>query len=320
MPKQRKNRTAEQRKRLELEGNSSSQKTQKRDLFETGLEALEVPILAIGTHLTPTAASLYQVMLLNMHRETGKLGKRKVKEYARIIARDEMSVYSALSELNEKKFIKTTTEGWIRGEVLMRHKNVKKSDAQQELPGMPLSRALVHRQALKIMIQFKLSGLAQRLYWEFATQIDTHTGKIAERQVKALAERFGVKKPAIYKSIRQLNAAGLTNFENDFGVTGHMPHVALAYGTIRLAVERKMEQAVNGRTAEQKFERYRVALYKLFGVPIEALSRENIKRGIEALKEKLKPYAEPPEEERKDYLDPNGEPWTASPLRWDPKT
>ena len=76
----------------------------------------------------------------------------------------------------------------------------------------------------------------------------------------------------------------------DYGVEGHLEHVALAYGVIQLAVEKKKKEAeagngFTGRHAAQKFEQYRKALYDLFGVPIEALKPAEIQKGIAVLSE-----------------------------------
>ena len=77
----------------------------------------------------------------------------------------------------------------------------------------------------------------------------------------------------------------------DYGVEGHLEHVALAYGVIQLAVERMKEEHINGkRSADTKFKRYKDALYRLFGVPIEALSTTEIQRGIDALRDKLEKF------------------------------
>jgi len=45
----------------------------KRDLFATGLEALEIPADIIETPLTATECLLYQTMLLSHDRATGAL-------------------------------------------------------------------------------------------------------------------------------------------------------------------------------------------------------------------------------------------------------
>ena len=205
------------------------------------------------------------------------------------------SIYAALSGLNEKGLIETETDGWVTGTVVMRFQN-RSDDAQQLIPGMPLARALVHRQALKLMIAYRLAPLTIRLYWKLATDLDLQTGKLHIQKISELAKFFNCKKASIYKAIRQIRDAGLGSLIVDYGVEGHLEHVSLAYGVIRLAVERKIEEAKHGKSYAQKFEHYRVALYQLFGVPIEALSPAEIQKGITKLREKLEQMA--PWEER----------------------
>jgi len=273
----------------------------KRDIFATGLEALEIPADIIETPLTATECLLYQTMLLSHDRATGALHKTKVRQYADIIGRGVTETYKAIAGLNEKGFLQTTTRGWVRGTVRKRHinkKRKKKRDPkQQPLPetrSQSLSRALVHRAALKIMINTRLAALAQRLYWKLATEIDTQTGQLHEQDVHQLAETLGCSTKAIYQSVRRLNAAGLGKIEIDWGVRGHLPHVALSYGTIRMAVERKKAENEFGKSAAQKFVHYRNALYTAFGVPIEKLKESDIKKLINDLKDKLDEAVPPP--------------------------
>ena len=88
-----------------------------------------------------------------------------------------------------------------------------------------------------------------------------------------------------------MNEAELGSLIVDYGVEGHLEHAALAYQVIQLSVERMKEEAINGkRTADTKFKHYREALYRLFGVPIEALSTTEIQRGIDGLKDKLEKF------------------------------
>ena len=258
-----------------------------RNLFETGLEALEIPTVVLGKHLTTTEGLLYQVMLLNSDRDTGRLGRTKIKQYMEWTeVKSRSSIYAAVSGLNEKGIIETETDGWVTGTVKMRYKN--KDSEQMELPGLPLERALVHRQALKLMISYRLSALAQRLYWKLASDLDLDTGKLHIQKVLDLSKFFGCGKASIYKALRQLNEAGLGSLIVDYGVEGHLEHAALAYQLIQLAVERLTEENINGKpSADTKFKRYRTALYELFGVPIEALSPAEIQKGIDELKEKL---------------------------------
>ena len=111
-----------------------------RNLFETGLEALEIPTAVFGFHFTATEALLYQVMLLNSDRNTGGLARTKVKQYMEWTGvKSKSTIYAALAGLNEKGVIETETDGWVTGTVLMRYKN--KDTAQMELPmGLPLER------------------------------------------------------------------------------------------------------------------------------------------------------------------------------------
>lgn len=268
----------------------------EKNIFDFGLEAVEIPIEAISTEFTPTEATVYQVIILNSDRFTGRIHRAKIADYAWWIGRSEVSIHTALAGLNAKGYIQTTTNGYVEGVVLKRQQNIPKADldAEQETLDLEstetLSRALVHRQALKIMCQHRLSGLTQRVYWEFATQIDVNTGEIHRRKIAELAERFGVSEASIYKAIRQLNAAGLTNFTVDFGVSGQMPHVALAYGVIRLAVERKKEEAKNGHSAVVLFNRYKTALYRCFGIQTDSMNPVDIKKAIADLKQPLDQY------------------------------
>ena len=259
-----------------------------RNLFETGLEALEVPTAVLGLHFTTTESLLYQVMLLNSDRNTGRLTRTKITQYVEWTGvKSKSSIYAALAGLNEKGVIQTETDGWVTGKVLMRYKN--KDTAQMELPsGLPLERALVHRQALKLMIAYRLPALAQRLYWKLSSDLDLQTGKVHLQKIAELAKFFECQKASIYKALRQINEAELGSLIVDYGVEGHLEHVALAYQVIQLSVERMKEEAINGKpSADTKFKRYREALYRLFGVPIEALSSAEIQQGINALKDKL---------------------------------
>ena len=267
-----------------------------RNLFETGLEALEVPTAVLQMDFTATEALLFQVLLLNSDRKSGRIHRAKVKNYIEWTGvKSRSSIYAALSGLNEKGLIETETDGWVTGTVVMRFQN-RSNDAQQLIPGMPLARALVHRQALKLMIAYRLAPLTIRLYWKLATDLDLQTGKLHIQKISELAKFFNCKKASIYKAIRQIRDAGLGSLIVDYGVEGHLEHVSLAYGVIRLAVERKIEEAKHGKSYAQKFEHYRVALYQLFGVPIEALSPAEIQKGITKLREKLEQMA--PWEER----------------------
>ena len=267
-----------------------------RNLFETGLEALEVPTAVLQIGFTTTEALLFQVLLLNSDRKSGRIHRAKVKNYIEWTGvKSRSSIYAALAGLNEKGLIETETDGWVTGTVVMRFQN-RSDDAQQLIPGMPLARALVHRQALKLMIAYRLAPLTIRLYWKLASDLDLQTGKLHIQKISELAKLFNCKKASIYKAIRQIRDAGLGSLIVDYGVEGHLEHVSLAYGVIRLAVERKIEEAKHGKSYAQKFEHYRVALYQLFGIPIEALSPAEIQKGITKLREKLEQMA--PWEER----------------------
>ena len=262
-----------------------------RNLFETGLEALEVPTAVLGFHFTTTESLLYQVMLLNSDRNTGRLTRTKIKQYMEWTGvKSKSTIYAALAGLNEKGVIETETDGWVTGTVLMRYKN--RDTTQMELPlGLPLERALVHRQALKLMIAYRLPALAQRLYWKLASDLDLQTGKVHLQKIAELAKFFKCTKASIYKALRQINEAELGSLIVDYGVEGHLEHVALAYGVIQLAVERMKEEAINGkRSADHQFKKYKEALYRLFGAPIEALSTTEIQRGIDALGDKLEKF------------------------------
>ena len=263
-----------------------------RNLFETGLEALEVPTAVLKLHFTTTEARLYQVMLLNSDRDTGQLARAKVKQYMEWTGvKSKSTIYAALAGLNEKGVIETDTDSWVTGTVLMRYKN--RDTTQMELPlGLPLERALVHRQALKLMIAYRLPALAQRLYWKLASDLDLQTGKLHLQKIAELAKFFNCKKASIYKALRQINEAELGSLIIDYGVEGHLEHAALAYQVIQLSVERMKEEAINGkRSADSKFKRYRTALYQLFGIPIEALSTPDIQKGIDALRDKLEKFS-----------------------------
>ena len=267
-----------------------------RNLFETGLEALEVPTAVLQMDFTTTEALLFQVLLLNSDRKSGRIHRAKVKNYIEWTGvKSRSSIYAALAGLNEKGLIETETDGWVTGTVVVRFQN-RSDDAQQLIPGMPLARALVHRQALKLMIAYRLAPLTIRLYWKLASDLDLQTGKLHIQKISELAKFFNCKKASIYKAIRQIIDAGLGSLIVDYGVEGHLEHVSLAYGVIRLAVERKIEEAKHGKSSAQKFEHYRVALYQLFGIPIEALSPAEIQKGIAKLREKLEQMA--PWEER----------------------
>ena len=264
----------------------------QRDIFQTGLEALEIPISVLTLNFTTTEILLYQTMLLNSDRQTGHLGRAKIDQYMKWTqTKSRTSIYAALHGLNEKGVIETTTNGWVTGTVKMRFQNKEQNEEQMELPiGLPLSRALVHRQALKLMIDYKLAPLTQRVYWKLASDLDLQTGEIHFQRISELADFFKCKKSTIYKAIRQINEAGLGSLIVDYGVEGHLEHVALAYGVIQLSVEKKKKEAeegngFTGRHAAQKFEKYRKALYELFGVPIEALKPAEIQKGIDALSE-----------------------------------
>ena len=265
----------------------------QRDIFQTGLEALEIPISVLTLNFTTTEILLYQTMLLNSDRQTGHLGRAKIDQYMKWTqTKSRTSIYAALHGLNEKGVIETQTNGWVTGTVKMRFQNKEQNEEQMEWSpiGLPLSRALVHRQALKLMIDYKLAPLTQRIYWKLASDLDLRTGEIHFQRITELADFFKCKKSTIYKAIRQINEAGLGSLIVDYGVEGHLEHVALAYGVIQLSVEKKKQEAqegngFTGRHAAQKFEKYRKALYELFGVPIEALKPAEIQKGIDALSE-----------------------------------
>lgn len=262
----------------------------QRDLFTTGLEAIEIPTPAILIDFTPTEILLYQVMLANSDRNTGRIGRVKVDQYMKWTeTKSRTSIYAALAGLNSKGLIETEVNGWVTGTVKLRFQN-KENTEQLELPGLPLERALVHREALKLMIRHKLAPMSQKVYWKLAADLDLQTGEIHFQNIQALADFFKCKKATIYKALRQINEAGLGSLLVDFGVEGHLEHVALAYGIIQLAIARKKEKASGGsnaRHADQKFTQFKQALYDLFGVPIEALNTAEIKTGINALDEVL---------------------------------
>lgn len=263
----------------------------QRDVFTTGLESIEVPTAALFLNFTPTEMLLYQVMLSNADRKTGNLGRVKIEQYMKWTAtKSRTSIYAALAGLNEKGVIETETNGWVTGTVKLRFQNKEQDTDQLKLPGLPLARALVHRQALKLMIDHKLAPMSQKVYWKLACDIDLQTGEIHFQKIHALADFFGCKKATIYKALRQINDAGLGSLIVDFGVEGHLEHVALAYGVIQLAIEKKKEAAqggINSRHADRKFAKYKTALYQLFGVPIEVLTPTELKTGIDALDEVL---------------------------------
>ena len=267
-----------------------------RNIFETGLESLEVPREALHVKFTTTESLVYQTMLLHSDRKTRRIARAKVDNYMEWTGtKSRTSIYSAIKGLNEKGVIEAEVDGWVTGTVLLRYENqtqkASEDQVEMDLP-KPLNRALVHRQALKLMSDTRLPALAQKLYWKLAMEIDLQTGKMHFQKIQILADFFEVGKASIYKSLRQIRAAGLGSIEVDYGVDGHLEHVALAYNVIQLAVEKKREMAstgINKRTAAQKYEQFRTALYRLFGVPIEALSTGEIQQGIDALYEKLEP-------------------------------
>lgn len=264
----------------------------QRDIFASGLEAIEIPTPALFIDYTPTESMLYQSMLFNSDRKSGRLGRVKIEQYMKWTeTKSRTSIYAALAGLNEKGVIETETDGgWVTGKVKLRYQNKETQDAQMELPGLTLSRSLVHRHAYKMIVQHKLSPMTQKVYWKLASDLDLQTGKIHFQKIPELADFFKCKKATIYKALRQINAAGLGSLDVDYGVEGHLEHVALAYGVIQLAVEKKKEEAMGGsnaRHAERKYEKFRQALYDLFGVPIEALTPNEIQTGINALDEVL---------------------------------
>lgn len=268
----------------------------QRNIFETGLESLELPREALYLTFNRTESLVYQCMLLHSDRDTGRLARAKIQSYMEWTrVKSKTSIYAAIKGLNEKGVIEAEVNGWVTGTVNLRYQNKTKDTDQMELPGLPLERALVHRQALKLMADYKVSPLTHRVYWKLAMDIDLQTGKIHFQQIGELADFFKVKKASIYKALRQINAAGLGSLDVDYGVDGHLEHVALAYNVIQLAVEKKKEMqstGINKRTAGQKFDAFRSALYRLFGVPIEALSFGEIQQGFDALSEKLEPYVQ----------------------------
>ena len=211
----------------------------KLNIFETGLEALEVPIAVLQMDFTTTEALFLQVLLLNSDRESGRLHQAKVKNYMEWTGvKSPSSIYAALVGLNEKGVIETEMDGWVTGKIVMRFEN-RSEDAQQLIPEMPLmpliplERALVHRQALQLMIAYRLSSLSIRLYWKLASDLDLETGEIHIQKIADLAKFFGCKKAAIYKAIRQINEAELGSLVVDYGVEGHLEHVVLAYSVIQ---------------------------------------------------------------------------------------
>ena len=267
-----------------------------RNIFETGLESLEIPRAALHIILTTTAMLLYQVILLHSDRKTGRMARAKVEDYLKWTnTKSRTSIYAAFALLNEKGIIQSEINGWVTGTVLLRYENQTKAASEDQVEmdiPKPLNRALVHRHALKLMSDNRLPALAQKLYWKLAMEIDLQTGKIHFQQIQMLADSFEVSKASIYKALRQIRAAGLGSIDVDYGVDGHLEHVALAYNVIQLAVEKKKDMestGINKRTAAQKYEQFRTALYRLFGVPIEALSYGEIQQGIDALYEKLEP-------------------------------
>ena len=278
-----------QQKRLE-----KRRARKQRNIFETGLESLEVPLKALWVKLTRTESLLYQCTLLNSDRETGAMARAKITSYMEWTGvKSRTTIYTGFKGLNEKGLLEVEVNGWVTGTVILRYQNKTKDTEQMELPGMPLERALVHRQALKLMADYKVSPLTQRVYWKLAMDLDLQTGKLHFQQIGELAAFFNVKKASIYKALRQINAAGLGSLDVDYGVDGHLEHVAVAYNVIQLAVEKKKEMqrtGINKRTASQKYNAFRSALYRLFGVPIETLSPGEIQHGIDALSEKIELY------------------------------
>ena len=263
-----------------------------RDIFTSGLEAVEIPTIVIPDPLTRTATNLYQVMLLNYNRDTGTLFKAKVADYTRWLQCDKSATYAALDELNEKGYIQTRTKAWVRGRILKTAPKRNPDQPELELE-KGLSRALVHREALRIMIEEQISPTGIKTYWALATQIDLKTGKIHERQIDELAELLSVKPPAIYKAIRDLNKAGLVQLVVDFGIEGHMPFVALAFHAINLLTEAKESEKKGLRGWKKMAHVYRRKLYKAFGIPVDALDPIDLKRTIADLKSLLNSNDEP---------------------------
>ena len=88
-----------------------------RNLFETGLEALEVPTAVLQIGFTTTEALLFQVLLLNSDRKSGRIHRAKVKNYIEWTGvKSRSSIYAALAGLNEKGLIETETDGWVTGD------------------------------------------------------------------------------------------------------------------------------------------------------------------------------------------------------------
>ena len=265
--------------------------------FEAGLEAVEVPNKVLELKLNRTEYLLYMCMVLYSDRKSGRLHSAKISNYAEWLGCSRGALYTALDTLNEKQVISTEIHGWITGTVLMRASNVSKAEQEaadideKHLAGGAaedsLSKTLVHREALRIMCQATVPPLAIRVYLKLGANIDLQTGKIHTAKIKKLAKQFDVTEGGIYKAIRQLNDAGLTNLIVDYGITGHLPFVALANGVICLAIEAKknVEDKVIG--FKSKLKKYRIALYKAFGIPSASMTDEELMESIEALKERL---------------------------------
>jgi len=268
----------------------------QRDIFETGLEAVEIPTAAQQLVFTTTESLVYQVLLLHSDRKTGHFARAKVAQYAEWTGTKSLTtMYTAFAGLKEKGVIEVEINGWVTGKVLLRYQNKPKDKNQQELLIGKLGRSLVHRQALNLMIAHRVAPITQRVYWKLASEIDLATGKIHFQRIGELADFFGCEKAAIYKAFRQINDAGLGSLIVDYGVDGHLEHVALSYHIIQLAVERKKEMqtsGINKRHASRNFDKYRTALYQLFGIPIEALTPNEIQAGIDVFKDKLQPYVD----------------------------
>ena len=256
--------------------------------FEAGLEAAEIPTAVLDLKLTRTEYQLYMCMSLYSDRKTGRLHSAKISHYTEWLGCSRGALYTALASLNEKNVISTEIHGWITGTVLMRPKKQSGSNKNSASDtGNSLSKTLVHREALRIMCQKKIPPLATRVYLKLGANIDLQTGRIHTEKIKKLATEFDVTTGGIYKAIRQLNDAGLTGLVVDYGVTGHLPLVALANSVIKLVIEAKKDAANQVIGYKSKLKKYRVALYKAFGIPSANMTEEELLKHIEALKERL---------------------------------
>ena len=246
---------------------------------------------AMNEHkLSKVPCQLFLYCLGNIHAQTGKVHKFKVKEIAEYLGCKKTAIYQAIKTLRKAKLVALhlrfgTITGKVLGTLPSRQLDIHYGeDTDNEEPpcgevsgkyvGHALSVGQVHNTGVAALIAAKTSGGWIRLAMACCLNIDLQTGELHEKRPQAWADLASIHRTWAVDGFTHLNEIGFSDVEIDYDVAGHIPCVAAAtaYFNLREASKDKRSLEVDNET----FARRLTTLYEAYGIQAKGWFKQMI--------------------------------------------